>query len=916
MKKNRIGMYIAFLFILGFSFNLNVKGLDLNAYQGTSTSLPAGVGGCDDTWNAWCRYNNANHATVKVTLVYFDGTTRSIISSTIITNNDWTGSIVNAYSGHTDSSLPGRLSTGLSGKLESYLLNETVVEQYLSWMGVNKSNLKNPTEVGGTNGINSIGYRFLIEPMMSWRLHGKIKYFTSKEIASLGYNAISNPSLWDDISILMNTEFDDIGIRYLGSGTQQVIVISSPGSGYGYNIIDFLKGGTITPPVTQACNLKINNKLASCINTNTSNFGSIAETVTGNCNDEFSNVTNDGRLVKTEGTYCSMYCLETVSQIFPGNVAPAIGTGKNIVWPTVSTGIYPLSFKGYRTCKYHVKEDALKSAYNGAYNNLLSKSVIARNYYNLDKTCNTYKTDADQKEAILNSAKSVYDSAIKACEKLCVGECIVPCSSKVSSTDLNTAQTEYDKAKDKYNLCADYKDSYNKVVDVINAYNTCSASNYSSRGKELYNFMSDVSLSYNDPEYGGNFELVKESETVACTSGCTGTSVDTNPYVNYTSKFSSSITAVKNRTLIVTAEVNYKIKEGYYNFVDKLNNKSVNNLSELSTNKDDETNYINLGYSNLPISWNSKLGIDYDLNLRINNLGHNLGGGTGTFTSSLTNYDYTCKYEVTSASSSCICPEGTLNEGKDLYCMIYENNKGSDPFTCADATYVWCDSQIQYIAADKCARACSNDPSISLEGCIESGYSYSYCENLLCNGKEYRCPEDTKNKGMDISSCVLPMIARGNSESYSYEYCKNVTCPGGLKIIYRTIKLENPFPGKNISNIVAGFNKDVKGRYPGSNWNSLELVKSKIINNRGTSGSSIYQNKEPLYVFTLDTSTILAIRSYNEKQKDGYADFNLNCKKNNSTACVSSFVHNISYGITGGTCRNTSNSDGFYKCDD
>ena len=104
----------------------------------------------------------------------------------------------------------------------------------------------------------------------------------------------------------------------------------------------------------------------------------------------------------------------------------------------------------------------------------------------------------------------------------------------------------------------------------------------------------------------------------------------------------------------------------------------------------------------------------------------------------------------------------------------------------------------------------------------------------------------------------------------------------------------------------------IKGRYPGTNWNSQKVVKNEILNNRGVSGSSVY-NKEPLYTFVLNATTIKAIRNYNKNKN--YADFNLKCKKNGTTACVSSFVHSNSYGLTDGTCFSVANSgNDFYTC--
>ena len=80
-------------------------------------------------------------------------------------------------------------------------------------------------------------------------------------------------------------------------------------------------------------------------------------------------------------------------------------------------------------------------------------------------------------------------------------------------------------------------------------------------------------------------------------------------------------------------------------------------------------------------------------------------------------------------------------------------------------------------------------------------------------------------------------------------------------------------------------------------------------------GSAIYQG-EPLYTFVLTTETINNIRNYNDLRvvNGGYADYTLDCKLNNSRACVSEFVHSEEYGLTGGVCFNATNRTNFYTC--
>lgn len=128
--------------------------------------------------------------------------------------------------------------------------------------------------------------------------------------------------------------------------------------------------------------------------------------------------------------------------------------------------------------------------------------------------------------------------------------------------------------------------------------------------------------------------------------------------------------------------------------------------------------------------------------------------------------------------------------------------------------------------------------------------------------------------------------------------------PGNLKnlVIYRTIDLNNPFPGK-----------DGDGRTPGQNWNSLELIENKI-----TETKNAY-NETPIYKITLTPETIKKIREYNDNHD--YLDYeNLDCK-DDRVACISSFLHGTTTGTNStsavvnvdGTCSNI-NHDNFYTC--
>ena len=126
-------------------------------------------------------------------------------------------------------------------------------------------------------------------------------------------------------------------------------------------------------------------------------------------------------------------------------------------------------------------------------------------------------------------------------------------------------------------------------------------------------------------------------------------------------------------------------------------------------------------------------------------------------------------------------------------------------------------------------------------------------------------------------------------------------CAGENKrVVFRTVDLQNPFPGASGD-----------GRTPGENWNSKSIVENELIKARGATGYGLY-NKEPLYTITLTPNTINKIKKYNES--NNYSDFNLDCE--NDSKCVSTYLQELKReGIITSqidACRNTSSK--FDEC--
>ena len=491
--------------------------------------------------------------------------------------------------------------------------------------------------------------------------------------------------------------------------------------------------------------------------------------------------------------------------------------------------------------------------------------------------------------ATYNAAKAAYDEALAEQKRL-----------------QNLIQTIHETIKN----CSNYVKAFENDCEILQAMSRCGK--YSASG-DLYDFMSNVSFNWGDEEsYSGlNVSLLsstksvtKSSPTVEIPEGDTIDDVAT--LLGYPApSFEADVNKIKEREFEITAEDVYTL-ESNYSYVDKKNLKYLMYPT---------ANYVDLGMNVLPTSYNNKVGKNYQLVLTDISFGSSMSNfGNGAV--------YACDQEFTKNSDLCVCPENTKHAGKELGGLICDSKD-----TCADAQAKYCDSEV-FPDSNTCDAYC--DPpmeNVSIAACINAGYTKDECKKKICPNLSgpIKC-KNTNGVGgkMDITACVeTKMIELGVSLSKAIDICDALVCPNGGKIIYRTIKLENPFPGKDISKIVDGFNNEVKGRYPGYNWNGKLLVYNKIRNNRNGSstniseiglGTKLYQTKQPLYTFVLNGATIERIRNYNSTIPEGYNDFNLICRKNHSAGCRSEFVHNISYGLVSGSCYDGSAAN-FYTCD-
>lgn len=624
-----------------------------------------------------------------------------------------------------------------------------------------------------------------------------------------------------------------------------------------------------------------------------------------------------------------------------------------------------------------------KSSFNAknAAENAYDRYVGSQEYQNAVNEKN--RIDVHNRE--VDICESEKNEEIRVCEAKCTGTTsqIRYCKNKCASDSRNCEPTlslgrterdildeeerldrEKNDAVARYNACVAEKDkcnvytnNVNKLVEFANKIRECIMPTISCSGSscELYNFYTNVDLSWSDEEYGTIISDSQLEKTIAYNS--------TNEnFANYGSVGSNQLlTKIKNQTnaiysyakqnavgdssiikITMNAEVTYSLPNTpgnlLNNYVVTFPNGNIRPQTELP---DGSLPFTTIGYSNLPISLNASPTTTY--NLELTNIRY--GDSDNPYVPD----DYVCHYNVTETPPPYyVCPPDTNYAGRDLfeimtnegisyteavarYCNITNyacpdgtdltdciNENGGDYFACYD-TYCVSDDHNEYCP--------SPYQHINLTPCIENGHDYNTCYDMFCTGNledpdGYHCINSNGVDGeMDITSCVITKMSQGLSEQDAINACDALVCPiGGLRIIYRTISLENPFPGKNITGNIPDFNDDVDGRYPGSNWNNLELVRNHILTvtrqGRTYDGSNIYQEAEPLYEFILTTSTINAIREYNDQQvgSGGYSDFELDCK-NNSTACVSSFVHDSSLsGLVSGVCANAVSTNNFYTC--
>lgn len=434
-------------------------------------------------------------------------------------------------------------------------------------------------------------------------------------------------------------------------------------------------------------------------------------------------------------------------------------------------------------------------------------------------------------------------------------------------TDLVTANSEFNQCID------DVYSTYNNNKNIIN-----------------YDLKGNFSVKYNDSEYGKEVMLTRDQigNVSYNHSYANNENILNNLKNNGGSRGNIDVfvSLVETISYTVNQTVNYKISPNYgYNYIyhNKFYTKNM-----WGTNAIDIGQSV-LGLKNKPYN-DGKLEIDYN----------SIGGGSKTYSNTTQTYG-TCKY-VTTDNDIHVCPIGTKNVSMPLDEIMIRESLSYD-----EAVSKYCDLSDMTV--------CDSNTYHAGKPILKSCYDNTTCRELTCNIHECTDREGTCHI---LNDCMTRQVEDyGKTLEEAKKICTNRFCDGSFgNIEYRVIDLKNPFPGNQASvGSSRLFNTDIQGRKPGSNWNSITVVKNEILENRGVTGDNIY-NLTPLYEFKLTPSVIKNIRKYNDTHE--YDDFTLSCKGSSKQACVSSGFNFRSkdYGFVSAIneCQNISNLTSFNSC--
>lgn len=404
---------------------------------------------------------------------------------------------------------------------------------------------------------------------------------------------------------------------------------------------------------------------------------------------------------------------------------------------------------------------------------------------------------------------------------------------------------------------------------------------------------------------------------------------------------------ISGDTLKMSVTYSYTLPLNYYRYVKKSDGLSS------KTTPSDLSKYQDLGVSNLPISFENKnktkaadikfsyelpktdsyskmykayvKGNSYLLDKKVENVYKKYIDNKLSDTDAKDIKESACAKMYGYGSSEFNSCAALRKSNKIGNC--YENNNQID----SDNTSVGYSCVISFDDNDDC-----NYSNYSLKGrswnieenkCCPVGYKYNpntkTCEDLpKCQyiGNKYYGKDGTEVSKEQFkidcpavttpecpTDCEYGCCPSGECAPMPTDSSGMIVCPGtgGRKVIYRTIDLQQPFPGQGAEKRKTGSNwcsYDVKTQKLDCNWDN-NVSKAYILKK----GKKVHNSDHVLYKVTLNSETISKIRKYNDSHK--YDDWDLSCT--NGRKCTSSFLKN-EVKVTG-KCANVTKSN-FESC--
>lgn len=791
------------------------------------------------------------------------------------------------------------------GSIKEYFGKKENVELYLKRMQV-KQNALTKESCGGDANIKKgkcygkSGYRLILEPIISVLKHNRVYLYTFKQLMYVqsNYNdkiIITDVFKYNDYIKRMYTQYDDINVKvddykkYKVSsyGDKRYITwsktLKSGTNGLGYNIIDITEKIVRKEecdyfnPAHFAANVNGTaskgkgsgpNKEDCCeyINDNWSQYKKLLAT------DKYGNITLTKNMWKKDHPECiqdtstetkpSLSCTGNNVSEFGQNATDddllgSIGGDRDQGNAAAGNGKFLRKYIN-KYCKVLCSEK-IKLTFPKLYKEAVSRGThivwpTQENHQILNKypleaegtaTCLIY---IDKTQLVEDNKKYRYYSC--------------NCHNEVDENGEATGSR----------ICDTCRETYYDWDKINATVKSCESSTNSIKSSlsSFYDLKGTFKVSHTDKEYGGEkFELerYKDGHDKYETTGFN------------VSEGSPNFT--------IKQKVKYKIPDKVYRYI--LKNKTGYNKSVHTLPAGIGNNYYDLKYGNLPISAEAEDGI-YNLEIEY----EKIGGFSDKLVDSTKTY--TCNYRI-SSGGGCKCDNTTAYPGRDLTSEMAGSVDGK-PHACDEAKKLFCntpppvtddgDTDNPNGDDNKCPSGTDfEEQTILTNTCART----PNCMLLTCN--LYVCPDNTKAAGRPLNAIIAQYLANHPGTTLNDELIKYIiqcSCNNEDFVIYRTIDLKVPFPGKSGD-----------GRDAGFNWNDANLIREKIIRNRGVSDNKIYTPSKVMYHFKLNPDTIRKIRTYNSSHS--YSDFLLECKANGGKNCISPFVHDTTYGIqSDGTC--------------